>query len=365
MVHCENGNFGEIQKLLTNWSKKRVKSELSKTNNIGNTCLSLAVKNNYYYIVKYLVSHGANINHINNAKQPILFIPCWSNDIEMVQILFESGADVNHQDSRGWTPLMIAGTQGYEDMVQFLLDKHADVDIKDKYGKKAADKAKSHSIFYMLSSAGIDKRLQNSKDQDSDYSPNIPENTMSDPNMMKNYESESNVVRNLFSSTMPAPLDKSPSRSNYKTSTPNRSNRSLRNKSTSKPREKDAQIGSKSPYSTKSSTKNMSTKRKNEVLKVIYSCIKRNETRMNLSQRSVFTNLINDELLDATNSLYDKLNRAIHTYNQKLQAELVNHINLKLKIVCIERGVFQQHDFDKNLVNLNQNNDCLPYRDLM
>jgi ankyrin repeat protein len=45
MVHCENGNFGEVQKLFEQWSPKRVKTELNKTNNVGNTCLSLAVKN--------------------------------------------------------------------------------------------------------------------------------------------------------------------------------------------------------------------------------------------------------------------------------------------------------------------------------
>lgn len=89
----------------------------------------------------------------------------------MVNLLFDAGADVNFQDSRGWTPIMIAATQGYEDLVEFLLKHNADLELKDKYGKKATDKAKTQSVFYMLSSAGIDKRMKQSKDQLSGFSP--------------------------------------------------------------------------------------------------------------------------------------------------------------------------------------------------
>jgi len=158
--------------LLSEWSKKKVKAELSKENNVGNTSLSLAVKNSHHDIVRFLIANIADspnfklkcINHVNNAKQPILFIPCWNNDIEMVDLLLEFGADVNYQDSRGWTPLMIAATQGYEDMIEFLIVKGANLDIKDKYGKKAADKAKSQNVFFLLSSAGIDTRMRESQE---------------------------------------------------------------------------------------------------------------------------------------------------------------------------------------------------------
>lgn len=80
----------------------------------------------------------------------------------MVNLLFEAGAEVNYMDSRGWTPLMIAASQGYEDLVEFLLKKNANVDLKDKYGKKASDKAQTQSIFYILSSAGIENRMKQS-----------------------------------------------------------------------------------------------------------------------------------------------------------------------------------------------------------
>lgn len=323
MVHCENGNLGEIQKLFTEWNQKKIKAELSKTNTMGNTCLSLAVKNHYYFIVKLLIQYGADINHVNNAKQPILFIPCWNSDIEMVKLLFDSGADVNYTDSRGWTPLMIASAQGSEELVEFLLQNNADVDLKDKYGKKASDKAKSHSIFYMISSAGIDKRLKKSKDHVSDYSPNLnmQDNTIS--SSVSKYDTEiPNVKKNLFNSTMPrSNQSRTPGRSKNTSHTPTRSSKVERDES-------------KTKVSIKHSGKKQhkSEKRKNDILKVIHNCIKRNEDRMNIAQRTLFTNMINDEILESSTGLYEKLSRAIHTYNDKLQKELITHINLKLQI---------------------------------
>ena len=77
-------------------------------------------------------------------------------------------------------------------------------------------------------------------------------------------------------------------------------------------------------------------------MKVAFNCIQRNENRMNLAQKSIFSNLINEEILDKSSGIYDKLNRAIHTYNDRLKKELINHVNLKLKIACIERGVFTE-----------------------
>lgn len=75
-----------------------------------------------------------------------------------------------------------------------------------------------------------------------------------------------------------------------------------------------------------------SEKKRDDIMKTIYNSIKRNEERMNLAQKNLFSNMINEEIIESSNGLYEKLDRAIHTYNEKLQNELVNHINLSLKI---------------------------------
>jgi len=85
-------------------------------------------------------------------------------------------------------------------------------------------------------------------------------------------------------------------------------------------------------------------------MKVVFNCIKRNENRMNLAQKSIFSNLVSEEIMDNSSGIYNKLGRAIDTYNERLKKELVNHVNLKLKIACIERGVFTEGDFEKNIV---------------
>jgi hypothetical protein len=103
---------------------------------------------------------------------------------------------------------------------------------------------------------------------------------------------------------------------------------------------------SKSPIQTRS----RSIKQTDNITKVINNCIERNEERMNIAQKSLFSALINEEIMNISTGLYEKLNRAVQTYNDRLKKEIVNHVNLKLKIACIERGVFTEGDFDKNLV---------------
>ena len=57
-----------------------------------------------------------------------------------------------------------------------------------------------------------------------------------------------------------------------------------------------------------------SEKKKEDIMKTIYNSIKRNEERMNLAQKNLFSNMINEEILESSNGLYEKLDRAIHTY---------------------------------------------------
>ncbi|CAI2386245.1 unnamed protein product [Moneuplotes crassus] len=338
MVHCENGNFDDIQKMMTKWSKKRLREELDKTNNVGNSALSLAVKNNYHSIAQYLIDYGSDVNgKTNNSKQPILFIPCWKNDLQMVKILLDADADINFQDSRGWTALMIASAQGFEDMVEYLISRNAKTELKDKYGKRAVDKAKSQGIFYMLSSAAIDQRMMQSNDQVNQIIPDSELESFDKSNFQtepEKYPGCGSVKKELFNSTMPK--QKSANRmSRSRSKTPSRVSRT--------PTRVQSQVTPKSNFKVKKSNK------KDTIMKVIYNSIKRNEDRMNLAQKSIFSTLVQEEVMDSTSGIFEKLNRAIVTYNEKIKKELVNHVNLKLKIACIERGVFNKEDFDKNI----------------
>lgn len=42
------------------------------------------------------------------------------------------------------------------------MNNGADIDIADKFGKKAYDRAKNQNIFYILTSAGMERRMKES-----------------------------------------------------------------------------------------------------------------------------------------------------------------------------------------------------------
>ena len=57
---------------------------------------------------------------------------------------------------------MMAAHQGYEEIVQELVNNGSDIDIADRFGKKAYDWAKNQNIFYILTSAGMERRMKES-----------------------------------------------------------------------------------------------------------------------------------------------------------------------------------------------------------
>ncbi|CAI2385934.1 unnamed protein product [Moneuplotes crassus] len=326
MVHCESGNLEEVIKLVNKWSKKRVQAELRKTNSFGNTSLSLAVKNNHHSLTQFLLEQGADVNDPNHSRQPLLFMPCWKNDLGMVKILLEHNADLNFQDSRGWTALMIASAQGFEDLVKYLLDCDADTTLKDKYGKQAIDKAKSHKIFYMLSQSAVEQNRAQLEVNDERILPDLEIESLHKSGFKAEFVQDpdcSSIKKELFNS--PELVQDHPeeqTKAHYTNPKPSIN---------------------KSPIS-----KRKRAEREQNVKKVIQSSIKRNAERMNVAQKSVFSALIQEEILESSNRIFQKLYRSILTSNDKLKQELVSHVDLKLKVACLERGIFKHEDFTGN-----------------
>lgn len=72
-----------------------------------------------------------------------------------------------------------------------------------------------------------------------------------------------------------------------------------------------------------------------------------------LLKNSIFSALIQEEIFESSNRIFQKLYRSILTSNNKLKQELVSHVDLKLKIACLERGIFKHEDFTGNRVSSN------------
>lgn len=101
-------------------------------------------------VVRYLLAHGADINHRATFGQTPLTAAIngtyfedgpEENRNQTINALLSSGADVNIPGQFGRTAVMSALFQGDADLVRRLISKGADLSAKDDKGKTALDYA--------------------------------------------------------------------------------------------------------------------------------------------------------------------------------------------------------------------------------
>ena len=77
-------------------------------------------------IVEYLISKGANINHMNNFHMAPLHLACRRGlPLEIVRLLVEHGADVNAASKYQGRPVDMAYDRGDEPLISYLTSKGA------------------------------------------------------------------------------------------------------------------------------------------------------------------------------------------------------------------------------------------------
>lgn len=112
--------------------------DLSITENMCNTALQLAKKNNseeVYLQMKEIVNLK-NSSQIE-ANKKLLYAADRDDSIEPVKSALEQGANINAKDYRGLTALMLASYNREIKTIQFLLEQGADLDATDNNGKTA------------------------------------------------------------------------------------------------------------------------------------------------------------------------------------------------------------------------------------
>ena len=111
----------------------------------GNTCLQLAIKNNFTVIANILLKAGADADVKDAAGLTPLLEACGKQTRgykEFAINLIQMGADVNVRNHIGWTPLMLAISVGDSDLVGLLLKNGADAYAKTPKGDDATSLAK-------------------------------------------------------------------------------------------------------------------------------------------------------------------------------------------------------------------------------
>ncbi|EAY14247.1 ankyrin repeat protein, putative [Trichomonas vaginalis G3] len=71
----------------------------------GETALMIAAERNKCKIAKILISHGASINIKDNYLQTALHYAAVYDSAKMTEFLLSQGTYINLKDKNGWTPL--------------------------------------------------------------------------------------------------------------------------------------------------------------------------------------------------------------------------------------------------------------------
>ena len=100
---------------------------------------------------------GASPNGTVGGTGPALTFAAMMNRIDSIRFLLSHGSNINIQDKWGMTPLMVACDHGYTDAVRFLLDAGADPNVISKGfepGMNAMNVAHDGEIRALLLSHG-------------------------------------------------------------------------------------------------------------------------------------------------------------------------------------------------------------------
>lgn len=93
-------------------------------------------------ILQTLVDHGADVKRAGrNGVTPLTFAvrADKGNRVELVRWLLTHGADVNTSDAKGQSALHVAAASGHAGIVQLLLDHAGDATLKDTQGRTPRD----------------------------------------------------------------------------------------------------------------------------------------------------------------------------------------------------------------------------------
>lgn len=105
----------------------------------GDTMLSIAITKGDINAIKYLVSHGANLNAVDDRGTPALRYACCSNIDTFKFLVQEYGLDINQKNNNGDTLIHEAASQGNSSIVDYLIKQGVNPNTLNLKGKIALD----------------------------------------------------------------------------------------------------------------------------------------------------------------------------------------------------------------------------------
>lgn len=100
-----------VTKLVEDGADPRVTTDLILA---GYSAIHFAAHTNDIKLIKYLLSHGAEVNQRDKTGSTALFIAAFAGHQEVVTLLIESGARVDLKDNYGETPLSYSCFAGHK-----------------------------------------------------------------------------------------------------------------------------------------------------------------------------------------------------------------------------------------------------------
>jgi ankyrin repeat protein len=128
----------------------------------GFRAITMAVTAGETEAVRELIKAGADLfaeDEVDELKYYLLEAAAQNGHVEVVRLLLAHGLDINHLSEELNSPLIMAALHGYHEVVAFLISAGADVKIKNQQGNTAllAAAFKGHAkVVRLLIEAGLD-----------------------------------------------------------------------------------------------------------------------------------------------------------------------------------------------------------------
>ncbi|HET9833694.1 MAG TPA: ankyrin repeat domain-containing protein [Vicinamibacterales bacterium] len=127
--------------------------EMTLIGTSNSDAISGAVRHGYLDVAETLVTLGAPVDRTDARITPLVKAVL-GDQVEMARFLISKGADVNHVDGNGMTPLLYAASIdfGSPAMIDMLLKAGARTDMTTKQGKTALELARQYKHTHLIPS---------------------------------------------------------------------------------------------------------------------------------------------------------------------------------------------------------------------